>query len=91
MLQVIIASEEQFGSESVQQAQQQSEWLVNLQAGLLSTRCFQRFLSQRCGPHSELNQICGHQAFAQAVSGMIRWDPQPNNITVNVCKLYNTN
>lgn len=72
MLQAIIAHEDHFGSTRVQQAQQQQAWLADLQAGLLSGNCFQRFLSQRCGVNSQVNQVCGHQAFAQAVSGMIR-------------------
>ncbi|KAL3162328.1 hypothetical protein ABBQ32_010012 [Trebouxia sp. C0010 RCD-2024] len=72
MLQVVLAHGERFGSMRVQQAQQQQAWLADLQAGLLSGHCFQRFLSQRCGASSQVTQICGHQAFAQAVSGMIR-------------------
>ena len=72
MLQVIVAHEEHFGSARVQQAQQQQAWLADLQAGLLSGHCFQRFLSQRCGVNSQVHQVCGHQAFSQAVSGMIR-------------------
>ena len=73
MLQVIIANDEHFGSTRVQHAQQQQAWLADLQAGLLSGNCFQRFLSQRCGANSQVNQICGHQAFAQPVSAMIRY------------------
>lgn len=72
MLQVIIAHEEHFGSTRVQQAQQQQAWLADLQAGLLSGNYFQRCLSQRCGVNSQVTQVCSHQAFAQAVSGMIR-------------------
>lgn len=73
MLQVVIAHGEQFGSTRVQQARQQQAWLAHLQAGLLSGHCFQRFLLQRCGANSQVTQICGHQAFAQVVSGMIRY------------------
>ena len=72
MLQVIIANEEHFGRARVHEAQQQQAWLADLQARLLSGNCFQRFLSQRCAVNSQVNQVCGHQAFAQAVSGMIR-------------------
>ena len=56
----------------MQQAQQQQSWVADLQAGLLSGKSFRRFLSQHCGLHSSMTQICCHQAFAQAVSGMIR-------------------
>ena len=73
MLQVIIDNAEPFGGDRVQQAQQQQAWLADLQAGLLSGNFFQKFLSQRCGPNCETSQICGHQAFSQAVSLMIRY------------------
>ena len=72
MLQVIASEEDQFGSERVQQAQQQQPAVADLQAGLLSGKLFQQFLSQHCGPNSGMTQICCHQAFAQAMSGMIR-------------------
>lgn len=72
MLQTITAHGEHFGGPRVQQAQQQQAQLADLQGGLLSGNCFQRFLAQRCGASSQANQICGHPAFAQAVSGMIR-------------------
>ena len=72
MLQVIASNEDHFGNERVQQAQQQQPWLAKLQAGLLSGNLFQQFLSQRCGSHSSMAQICGHQAFARTMSGMIR-------------------
>ena len=72
MLQVIASNEESFGRERVQQAQQQQTWLAELQAALLNGNLFQRFLLQPCGPGGSVTQICGHQAFAQAVSGMVR-------------------
>jgi len=72
MLHVIASNQEQFGSEKTQQAQQQQSWVADLQAGLLSGKTFRRFLSQHCGLNSSMTQICCHQAFAQAVSGMIR-------------------
>ena len=72
-----------FGSSRVQQAQQQQAQLADLQGGLLSGNCFQSFLAQRCGTNSQVNQICGHPAFAQAVSGMIRClsSPPPSNLS----------
>ena len=72
MLHVIASNQEQFGSDRTQQAQQQQSWVADLQAGLLSGKTFRRFLSQHCGLNSSMTQICCHQAFAQAVSGMIR-------------------
>ncbi|KAL0047176.1 hypothetical protein WJX82_008696 [Trebouxia sp. C0006] len=72
MLHVIASNQVQFGSEKTQQAQQQQSWVADLQAGLLSGKTFRRFLSQHCGLNSSMTQICCHQAFAQAVSGMIR-------------------
>lgn len=72
MLHVIASNQEQFGSDRMQQAQQQQSWVADLQAGLLSGKSFRRFLSQHCGLNSSMTQICCHQAFAQAVSGMIR-------------------
>ena len=72
MLQVVASDEERFGADRAQQAQEQQPFLLDLQAGLLSGNTFRQFLSQRCGPNSPMTQICGHQAFAEAVSGMIR-------------------
>ena len=72
MLHVIASNQEQFGSDRMQQAQQQQSWVADLQAGLLSGKTFRQFLSQHCGLNSSMTQICCHQAFAQAVSGMIR-------------------
>jgi hypothetical protein len=72
MLHVIASNQEQFGSDRTQQAMQQQSWVADLQAGLLSGTIFRRFLSQHCGLNSSMTQICCHQAFAQAVSGMIR-------------------
>ncbi|DBA77761.1 TPA: hypothetical protein ACH3X2_008450 [Trebouxia sp. C0005] len=72
MLHVIASNQEQFGSDRMQQAQQQQSWVADLQTGLLSGKTFRRFLSQHCGLNCSMTQICCHQAFAQAVSGMIR-------------------
>jgi len=81
MLHVIASNQEQFGSDRTQQAQQQQSWVADLQAGLLSGKTFRRFLSQHCGLNSSMTQICCHQAFAQAVSGMIRCTASPSTIT----------
>ena len=72
VLQTVMSDEEQYGRQAAQQAQQQQSLVQELQAGLLRGNLFRQFLSQHCGPNSSVTQICGHQAFAQAMSSMIR-------------------
>ncbi|DBA77760.1 TPA: hypothetical protein ACH3X2_008450 [Trebouxia sp. C0005] len=85
MLHVIASNQEQFGSDRMQQAQQQQSWVADLQTGLLSGKTFRRFLSQHCGLNCSMTQICCHQAFAQAVSGMISVGNRCNQL-LNVYK-----
>ena len=72
MLDVVASDADLFGAERVQQANQQQCWLAELKAGLLSGNLFRRFLQQHCNRGSQTSQICGHQAFAQAVSAFLR-------------------
>ena len=74
MLDVVASDADLFGAERAQQARQQQGWLTELKAGLLSGNLFRHFLQQHCSRGSQTSQICGHQAFAQAVSASIRFD-----------------
>ena len=73
MVEVVASDEDLFGAEHAQQAQQQLGWLASLKAGLLSGNLFRHFLQQHCSGNSQTSQICGHQAFAQAVSAIVRY------------------
>lgn len=72
MLDVVASDADLFGAERAQQAKQQQGWLAELKGGLLSGNLFRRFLQQHCSRGSQTSQICGHQAFAQAVSASLR-------------------